>query len=118
MPALAVAAGQHIMFRASVVSIVSANNMRIYVHTHIYIYIYIYHVIHDGLGNMNSSISFILSCARLMAAKVPTGALIYVMHCIHDLAHQGSAPMQRLARELWHVSSLAEKVQGESIARE
>jgi len=42
MPALAVAAGQHIMFRASVVSIVSANNMRIYVHTHIYIYIYIY----------------------------------------------------------------------------
>ena len=40
--ALAVAAGQHIMFRASVVSIVSANNMRIYVHTHIYIYIYIY----------------------------------------------------------------------------
>ncbi|HJO96333.1 MAG TPA: hypothetical protein QF753_23305 [Victivallales bacterium] len=90
--------------------------MRIYVHTHIYIYIY--HVIHAGLGNMNSSISFILSCARLMAAKVPTGALIYVMHCIHDLAHQGSAPMQRLARELWHVSSLAEKVQGESIARE
>ncbi len=46
--ALAVAAGQHSIFRASAVSIVSGMNICMCVHTHIYIYIY--DVIHAGLA--------------------------------------------------------------------